>query len=97
MPSSNLEDILVDGQQVRTLRELLRPGLTAVFVGLNPSPVRLQLGIIIKASLGGSFGRGCKNIRSPPNCHAGMRISRHFRKGSDLPIWCVDRHRARIP
>jgi hypothetical protein len=33
------EVIHIHGQKVETLRELLRPGLSAIFVGLNPSPV----------------------------------------------------------
>jgi len=33
------EVIYIHGQKLETLRELLRPGLSAIFVGLNPSPV----------------------------------------------------------
>jgi len=36
--------ITVRGQSFWTLRELLRPGLKAVFVGLNPSPRSVELG-----------------------------------------------------
>ena len=35
---------LANGQKILTLKELLRPGLRAVFVGLNPSQVSVSLG-----------------------------------------------------
>ena len=38
------EITLATGQKILTLRELLRPGLRAVFVGLNPSPVSVGVG-----------------------------------------------------
>jgi TDG/mug DNA glycosylase family protein len=38
------EEIAVNGQTIITLKELLRPGLKAVFVGLNPAKKSVQLG-----------------------------------------------------
>lgn len=38
------EITLATGQKVLTLKELLRPGLKVVFVGLNPSPVSVRIG-----------------------------------------------------
>ncbi|MGF1657817.1 MAG: uracil-DNA glycosylase family protein [Rubrimonas sp.] len=38
------ETVLVDGRPTPTLAELLRPGLKAVFVGLNPSPTSVAAG-----------------------------------------------------
>ena len=38
------EVVCIHGQKVEILRELLRPGLSAIFVGLNPSPVSVQAG-----------------------------------------------------
>ena len=32
------EEITINGERITTLRELLRPELKAIFVGLNPSP-----------------------------------------------------------
>lgn len=38
------ETIIIDGAPTITLSELLRPGLKAVFVGLNPSPTSVAAG-----------------------------------------------------
>jgi predicted RNase H-like nuclease len=38
------EKIMVEGQEVETLRELLKPRLKAVFVGLNPPPKSVTAG-----------------------------------------------------
>jgi double-stranded uracil-DNA glycosylase len=52
---SVLEEIVIDGQNVLTLRELLRPGLRAVFVGLNPSPVSVAAAHYYQGRLGQRF------------------------------------------
>jgi TDG/mug DNA glycosylase family protein len=39
-----VERILLNGQKVTTLRELLRPKLKVVFVGLNPAPRSVECG-----------------------------------------------------
>lgn len=39
-----LEQIIIDGKQVATLKELLRPGLRAVIVGVNPGLRSVSLG-----------------------------------------------------
>lgn len=46
------EYISIDGRQVETLRERLRPGLRALFVGLNPSPVSVAAGHYYQGRLG---------------------------------------------
>jgi TDG/mug DNA glycosylase family protein len=38
------ETILVGDATVKTLRELIKPGLRAVFVGINPSPTSVESG-----------------------------------------------------
>jgi len=38
------DTVLVDGTGVKTLRELVKPGLRAVVVGINPSPVSVKAG-----------------------------------------------------
>ncbi|MFZ0304793.1 MAG: uracil-DNA glycosylase family protein [Terracidiphilus sp.] len=38
------ELISINGQEVRTLKELLRPGLKAIFVGMNPAPHSVECG-----------------------------------------------------
>jgi TDG/mug DNA glycosylase family protein len=37
-----VEDINLKGRTVTTLKELLRTGLKAVFVGLNPAPISVE-------------------------------------------------------
>jgi hypothetical protein len=37
-----VEEIRLNGRTVTTLKELLRPGLKAVFVGLNPAPISVN-------------------------------------------------------
>jgi TDG/mug DNA glycosylase family protein len=49
------EVIRIDGCEVRTLRELLRPGLHTIFVGLNPSPVSVAKGHYFQGRLGKRF------------------------------------------
>lgn len=39
-----IETIFVNGRQIKTLNELLRPRLRAVFVGFNPSPNSVDVG-----------------------------------------------------
>jgi len=46
------EDVLIDGRPMRTLRELIRPGLKAVFIGINPSPVSVAAGHYYQGTLG---------------------------------------------
>jgi G:T/U-mismatch repair DNA glycosylase len=38
------EQITIDGQRITTLKELVRPGLRAVIVGLNPALKSVALG-----------------------------------------------------
>lgn len=49
------ERILINGQVTETLREHLEPGLRAVFVGLNPSPVSVRAGHYYQGRLGRRF------------------------------------------
>lgn len=46
------ERILINGVMTETLQEHLRPGLRAVFVGLNPSPVSVKAGHYYQGTLG---------------------------------------------
>ena len=52
------EPILIDGRLTETLPEYLRPGLRAVFVGLNPSPVSVAAGHYYQGKLGRRFWVG---------------------------------------
>ncbi len=51
-PVMATEVIHIDGQDVATLKELLRPDLKAVFVGLNPSPSSVVAGHYYQGKLG---------------------------------------------
>lgn len=43
------------GERVQTLEDLLRPGLRAVCVGINPSPVSVEAGHYYQGTLGQRF------------------------------------------
>ncbi len=45
------------GEQVETLADLLRPGLRAVVIGINPSPVSVAAGHYYQGQLGQRFYR----------------------------------------
>ena len=47
-----VEQIEIDGGCVETLKELLRPGLRAVFVGMNPTPLSVARGHYYQGRLG---------------------------------------------
>ena len=51
------ERIIINGRRYLTLRELLRPGLRAVFVGINPSPKSVQRGHYYQGIHGKRFWR----------------------------------------
>jgi len=50
-----VETIDLNGQSVETLKELLKPGLRAVFVGINPSPKSVKHGHYYQGKLGKRF------------------------------------------
>ena len=47
-----LDTIVIDGEPATTLAEMLKPGLKAVFVGINPSPVSVAKGHYYQGTLG---------------------------------------------
>ncbi len=51
----NTETIKIDGVETVTLKELLRPGLRPVLVGINPSPISVATGHYYKGRLGQRF------------------------------------------
>lgn len=55
------ERLLINGQMIETLREHLVPGLRAVFVGLNPSPVSVKAGHYYQGRLGRLFWKRMRN------------------------------------
>jgi predicted DNA-binding protein len=56
-----VEEIELNGQKVRTLKSLLRRGLRAVFVGLNPSLISVERGHYIKANSDSDSGPDSAN------------------------------------
>lgn len=50
--NAGTEMIVVNGKPVVTLKELLRPGLRAVFIGFNPSPTSVAAGHYYKGQHG---------------------------------------------
>ena len=51
----NIETIKIDGVETVTRKELLIPGLRAVFVGINPSPISVAAGHYYQGRLGRRF------------------------------------------
>ena len=47
-----VEKVSIDGKTYVTLKELLRPGLRAVFIGINPAPVSVEKGHYYQGNLG---------------------------------------------
>ena len=76
------EKIIVDGQQVETLQELLRPGLRAVFVGINPAPPSVLAEHYYQGSLGRRFWQRLKDHRIavdlPPGCEDEAAFAQGF-------------------
>ena len=50
-----IEAIEIQGKQIFTLKELLRPGLRAVFVGINPALISVDCGHYYQGRLGKRF------------------------------------------
>jgi hypothetical protein len=49
------EEIVLNNQKILTLKELLRPGLRAIFVGLNPTNTSVDKGHYYQGALGRQF------------------------------------------
>jgi TDG/mug DNA glycosylase family protein len=57
------------GQQVETLEDLLRPGLRAVCIGINPAPTSVQVGHYYQGRLGQQFYERLRRAELLPNGH----------------------------
>lgn len=75
------EEIEVDGIRVRTLKELLRPGLRAVFVGLNPAPISVQRGHYYQGRLGKRFWSRLREHHAELNLVDGLEDRSAFEYG----------------
>ncbi len=60
------EEITINGQKVKTLMELLRPGLNAVFVGINPALESVRRGHYYQGSHGRHFWKQLKKYQIIP-------------------------------
>ncbi len=63
----NVEEIRIDGQAILTLSELLRPGLRAIFIGINPSPVSVEAGHYFQGRLGKRFWQRLRRYQIIPD------------------------------
>jgi len=73
--------IQADGRRVETLAELLRPGLRAVFVGLNPSPVSVAAGHYFQGPLGRRLWQRLEQSAIVRDLPAGSEDDEAFRQG----------------
>lgn len=63
----NVEEIRIEGQTTLTLSELLRPGLRAIFIGINPSPVSVEAGHYFQGRLGKRFWQRLRQYQIIPD------------------------------
>lgn len=75
------EEIVLGGEKIRTLKELLRPGLRAVFVGLNPSTVSAEKGHYYQGQLGRRFWDRLQEHAIVPPLTRGNEDEEAFRYG----------------
>jgi TDG/mug DNA glycosylase family protein len=75
------ETIRIDGQRIRTLKELLRPGLKAVFVGINPAPVSVERGHYYQGRLGQRFWRRLQEYGITKTLPTGAEDDAAFEQG----------------
>lgn len=73
--------IEVDGTQIETLAELLRPGLRAVVVGLNPSSVSVAAGHYFQGRLGRRLWKRLQQVGIVRDLPAGGEDDEAFRQG----------------
>jgi TDG/mug DNA glycosylase family protein len=76
-----VEEIILNGQKVTTLRELLRPGLKAVFVGLNPAPISVNLGHYYQGRHGRRFWKRLREYHIAPALPLGAEDDAAFAYG----------------
>jgi mismatch-specific thymine-DNA glycosylase len=74
------EEIWVDGKRVVTLKELLQPGLKAVFVGLNPSTISVDKEHYYQGPLGRRFWDRLRESGIAPALPMGTEDDVSFKK-----------------
>jgi len=75
------ERITVNGREIVTLKELLRPGLKAVFVGLNPSRESVKKGHYYQGRLGRRFWNRLRDYSIVPALTEGAEDDDAFAHG----------------
>lgn len=76
-----IETIDIKGKNVDTLKELLQPGLRAVFVGINPAPITVDCGHYYQGRLGKQFWMRLQNYELTPDLPEGKEDEAAFREG----------------
>jgi TDG/mug DNA glycosylase family protein len=69
------------GDRVETLEDLLRPGLRAVCVGINPSPVSVEAGHYYQGTLGQRFFGRLRYVGLLDDRHDGFEDDAAFASG----------------
>jgi hypothetical protein len=75
------EKFIVNGQEITTLKELLRPGLKAVFVGLNPSNSSAKREHYYQGRLGRKFWKRLREYDIVPALAEGAEDDDAFTHG----------------
>lgn len=75
------ETITIRGKRIRTLPEMLRPGLKAIIVGINPSPVSVLAGHYYQGQLGQRLWQRLGQSGIVTNLAAGNEDVIAFRQG----------------
>jgi TDG/mug DNA glycosylase family protein len=77
----NNETSDVSGDSVVTLKDLLKPGLRAIFVGINPSPVSVEAGHYYQGRLGQRFWSRLATVGIVRDLSAGVEDDIAFEQG----------------
>ena len=75
------EEITINGERVTTLKELLRPGLKAIFVGLNPAPRSVELAHYYQGAHGQRFWNLLRKYAICSNLPRGSEDDAAFQQG----------------
>ena len=81
-----VEHVMIDGTPQTTLRELLRPGLRIVLIGINPSPVSVAAGHYHQGRLGKQMWRRLESAGIAHDLRPGLEDEDAFQQG----IGCAD-------
>ena len=76
-----IEEIILDAQKVTTLKETLRPGLKAVFVGLNPGQKSVDCGHYYQGRHGRRFWNQLYEYQIAPSLPSGVEDDAAFERG----------------